>query len=68
MCQVEVRVGHANLLNDWSFAVPVSEEISHPDFKLRPYPVNDLAIIKLAKKLELGGDKVRGQGFFRIGK
>ena len=58
-----MRIGHANLLNDWSFAVPVIKEIPHPDFKLRPYPVNDLAIIKLADSLELGGDKVSKQGF-----
>jgi len=57
--QVEVRIGHANLTNDWSFAVRVEKEIPHPDYKLKPFPVNDIAILKLVNKLELESPMVK---------
>jgi hypothetical protein len=54
-----VRIGHANLTNDWSFAVKVGKEIPHPDYNLKPFPINDIAILKLANKLELGNPMVK---------
>jgi hypothetical protein len=33
LTKVEVRLGHADLLNDWSFGAKIDRIISHPDYK-----------------------------------
>jgi len=48
-----VRLGHSDLNNQEAFDVKVDKVIVHPEFSMKPYPVNDIAILKLSTKLDL---------------
>ena len=50
-------MGHSDLNNKDAFDVKVESVNVHPEFSMKPYPVNDIAILKLSTKLEID-DKV----------
>ncbi len=52
-----VRLGHSNLHNEEAFDVKVESIVVHPEFKIKPFPVNDIAILKLSTKIDIN-DKV----------